>query len=120
MASLPKIDSPTRQPIPFAPTVLRPPRFRMALAFGLATLQHGYHSDSTATIPAAASSPSLALAHNSESADGVTYRGLTAFASLSLAVSGCNSLTPYYLLCPYPTRPSAPASLSLCHLHHPR
>src|SRR5512139_863404 len=87
MASLPKIDSPTRQPIPFAPTVLRPPRFRMALAFGLATLQHGYHSDSTATIPAAASSPSLALAHNSESADGVTYRGLTAFASLSLAVS---------------------------------
>src|SRR5512139_1499594 len=93
MASLPKIDSPTRQPIPFAPTVLRPPRFRMALAFGLATLQHGYHSDSTATIPAAASSPSLALAHNSESADGVTYRGLTAFASLSLAVSvGASSI----------------------------
>lgn len=59
------------------------------LASGLATLQHGYHSDSTATIPAAASSSSLANAHNYESADGVAYRGLTALASLSLAVSVC-------------------------------
>ena len=85
---MPKIDSLTRQLIPFAPTVLRPPRLRMALSInGLATLRHGYHNDSTATIPAAASSTSLANAHNYESADGVAYRGLTALASLSMAVS---------------------------------
>ena len=85
---MPKIDSLTRQLIPFAPTVLRPPRLRMALSInGLATLRHDSHNDSTATIPAAASSTSLANAPNYESADGVAYRGLTALASLSMAVS---------------------------------
>jgi hypothetical protein len=52
------------------------------------TLRHGSLSDSTPTIAAAASSPSLACALNYESADGVGYRGLTALASLSMAVSG--------------------------------
>ena len=85
---MPKIDSLTRQLIPFAPTVLRPSRLRMALFINeLATLRHDSHNDSTATIPAAASSPSLASAPNYESADGVAYRGLTAIASLSMAVS---------------------------------
>ncbi|QKQ25765.1 hypothetical protein [Candidatus Reidiella endopervernicosa] len=37
---------------------------------------------------AAASSSSSARALNYEYADGVDYRGLTAFASLSMAVSG--------------------------------
>ncbi|QKQ25210.1 hypothetical protein [Candidatus Reidiella endopervernicosa] len=37
---------------------------------------------------AAASSSSFARALNYEYADGVDYRGLTAFASLSIAVSG--------------------------------
>ena len=85
---MPKIDSLTRQLIPFAPTVLRPPRLRMALSInGFATLRHDSRNDSTATIPAAASSSSLAIAHNYESADGVAYRGLTSIASLSMAVS---------------------------------
>jgi len=39
------------------------------------------------TTAAAASSPSAALALNYEDAGGVGYRGLTAFASLSMAVS---------------------------------
>ena len=53
-----------------------------------ATLHHDYHSDSTAMIAAAASSPSLALAPNYESADGIAYWGLSAFAPLSMADSG--------------------------------
>ena len=57
-----------------------------------ATLHHDYHSDSTAMIAAAASSPSLAFALNYESADGIAYWGLTALASLSMAVSGCEKM----------------------------
>ncbi len=90
MTSLSKIDSCTRQLIPFAPTVLRPSRLRMTSFINeLVTLRHDYHNDSTATIAAAASSSSLAIAHNYESADGVAYRGLTAPAPLSMAVSEC-------------------------------
>ena len=73
MTSLSKIDSFTRQLIPFAPTVLRPSRLRMTSS--LVTLRHDCHNDSTATIAAAASSSSLALAPNYEYADGVAYRG---------------------------------------------
>ena len=52
------------------------------------THHHDYRNDSTATIAAAASSPPFALAHNYEyAADSVAYRGLTAFAPLSMAVS---------------------------------
>lgn len=85
MTSLSKIDSLTRQLIPFAPTVLRPPQLRIT-SF-LVTLRHGYLNDSTATKAAAASSSSFANALNYEHADGVAYRGLTAFASLSMAVN---------------------------------
>ena len=52
-----------------------------------ATYHHDYLNDSTAMIAAAASSPSLTSAPNYEYADGIAYWGLTAFASLSLAVS---------------------------------
>ena len=50
LASMPKIHSLTRQLIPFAPTVLRPLRFRTTLftTFSRCT-QHSYHNDSTAT-----------------------------------------------------------------------
>lgn len=88
MASLPKIDSLTRQLITSAPTVLRLSRLRITLFINeLATLRHDYHNDSTATKAAAASSSPLAIARNYEYADGVAYRGLTALALLSMAVS---------------------------------
>ncbi|QKQ24941.1 hypothetical protein [Candidatus Reidiella endopervernicosa] len=45
---------------------------------------------------AAASSSSSARALNYEYADGVDYRGLTAFASLSMAVSGGAQCAPLF------------------------
>jgi len=52
-------------------------------------------NDSTSTIAAAAGSSSLADARNYDPADGVDYRGLTAFALLSMAVSACQNLSPH-------------------------
>ncbi len=57
LASLPKIDSPTRQLIPFAPNVLRPLRLRTT-SF-LVVLRHNPLNDSTATKATAASSSPL-------------------------------------------------------------
>jgi hypothetical protein len=59
-----------------------------------ATLHHDYHSDSTAMIAAAASPSSLAFAPNYESADGIAYWGLSAYASLSMADSDRTKLAP--------------------------
>ena len=57
MVSMPKIDSPTRQLIPFAPTVLRPSQLRTT-SF-LVALRYEYLSDSKPTKAASASSSLL-------------------------------------------------------------
>ena len=86
MTSLSKIDSPTRQLISPERPASATPAYDQCSSCRV-TLRHGYHSDSTATTAAAASSPSFANAHNYEAADGVAYRGLIALASLSMAIS---------------------------------
>jgi len=63
---MPKIDSLTRQLIPFARTALRPLRLFTNIV-SLVANKHSYHNGSTAMIPAAASSSSCAIAHNYES-----------------------------------------------------
>jgi len=66
LASMPKIDSLTRQLIPFARTALRPLRLFTNIV-SLVANKHSYHNGSTTMIPAAASSSSCAIAHNYES-----------------------------------------------------
>ncbi len=84
MPSISKIDSLTRQPIPFDMTALRPSRYSMPLR---STLRHDSLNDATKTKAAAAPSTSGYSVSNCEAVGGVDYHGLSTFASLSLAVS---------------------------------
>ena len=72
--------------IPYARIALRPLRL-CTKDVSLVAHKHSYHNGSTATIPAAASTPSFAIVYNYECAEGVTLPGLGAFATISMIAS---------------------------------